>query len=87
LDRPVAALTSVLQALKPGGLAFFNVPVNSPAPDHIYYWGSPIEVEELVRSVGFTIVDSDVAPTTGYSFERALRRKVTINSLIIAERS
>ena len=86
LDHPEAALTTVFQALKPGGLAFFNVPVNSPAPDHIYYWGSPAEVEELVRSVGFTIVDSDAAPTTGYSFERALRRKVTINSLIVAAR-
>jgi 2-polyprenyl-3-methyl-5-hydroxy-6-metoxy-1,4-benzoquinol methylase len=87
LDRPEAALVTVFQALKPGGLAFLNVPVNSPAPDHIYYWGSPFEVEELVRSVGFSIVDSDAAPTTGYSLERALRRKVTINSLIVAARS
>lgn len=86
LEHPVAALTTVFQALKPGGLAFFNVPVNSPAPDHIYYWGSPIEVEELVRSIGFTIVDADAAATTGYSLERALRRKVTINSLIVAAR-
>lgn len=86
LDRPVAALATVLQALKPGGLAFFNVPVNSPAPDHIYYWGAPFEVEEMVRSIGFTIIDSDAAPTTGYSLDRALRRKVTINSLIVAAR-
>jgi ubiquinone/menaquinone biosynthesis C-methylase UbiE len=86
LDRPEAALNTVFQALKPGGLAFFNVPVNSPAPDHIYFWGSPVEVEKLVRSVGFTIVDSAAAPSTGYSLERALRRKVTINSLIVAAR-
>jgi SAM-dependent methyltransferase len=86
LDRPEAALATVFQALVPGGLAFFNVPVNSPAPDHIYYWGSPFEVEELVRSVGFTIIDSDAAPTTGYSLDRALRRKVTINSLIVVAR-
>lgn len=86
LDRPEMALATVLQALKPGGLAFFNVPVNSPAPDHIYYWGSPVEVEELVRTIGFTIVDSDAAPATGYSLERALRRKVTVNSLIVAAR-
>ena len=86
LDRPDAALATVYRALKPGGLAFFNVPVNSPAPDHIYYWGAPSEVEELVRSVGFKIVDSDAAPTTGYSLDRALRRRVTINTLIVASR-
>lgn len=86
LDRPEAALATVFQALTPGGLAFFNVPVNSPAPDHIYYWGSPFEVEKMVRSIGFTIVDSDAAPTTGYDLDRALRRKVTINSLIVAAR-
>jgi 2-polyprenyl-3-methyl-5-hydroxy-6-metoxy-1,4-benzoquinol methylase len=86
LDRPSTALATVLQVLKPGGLAFFNVPVNSPAPDHIYYWGAPSEVEELVQSAGFKIIDSDAAPNTGYSLERALRRKVTINSLIVAAR-
>jgi 2-polyprenyl-3-methyl-5-hydroxy-6-metoxy-1,4-benzoquinol methylase len=86
LDRPEAALDTVLQTLRPGGLAFFNVPVNSPAPDHIYHWGSPAEVEELVRSRGFNIVDSDAAASTGYDLDRALRRKVTINSLIIASR-
>lgn len=86
LDRPAMALATIFQALKPGGLAFFNVPVNSPAPDHIYYWGSPAEVEELVRTIGFKIVDSDAAPATGYSLERALRRKVTVNSLIVAAR-
>ena len=58
LDRPQAALDTVFHALRPGGLAFFNVPVNSPAPDHIYYWGAPDEVEEMVRSVGFSILDS-----------------------------
>lgn len=86
LDRPDVALTTIFQAVKPGGLAYINVPVNSPAPDHIYCWGSPTEVEDLVRSVGFTIVDSDAAPATGYTLERALRRKVTINSLIVALR-
>jgi len=86
LDRPEAAIDSILEALRPGGLAFFNVPVNSPAPDHIYYWGSPAEIEDLVRSRGFAIVDSAAAPTTGYDLGRALRRKVTVNALIVAAR-
>jgi ubiquinone/menaquinone biosynthesis C-methylase UbiE len=87
LERPEAALRTVHRVLKKAGLAFFNVPVNSPAPDHIYLWRSPEEVEDLVRNSGFTIVDHAAVACTGYDLERAKRRKVTINSLIVAQRA
>jgi hypothetical protein len=86
LDKPEAALRTVFEALRPGGLAFFNVPINSPAPDHIFNWDSPQAVEEMIRSGGLNIVDSFAAPATGYTLERAMRRKVTVNALIVAER-
>lgn len=86
LDQPQAALDGVLRLLRPGGLAYFNVPVYSPAPDHIYYWEGPAAVEEMVRQCGFDIVESTAAPTTGYDLERALRRKVTVNALVVARR-
>jgi 2-polyprenyl-3-methyl-5-hydroxy-6-metoxy-1,4-benzoquinol methylase len=86
LDQPEAALATVFQALKPDGLIFLNVPVNSPAPDHIYNWESPAALEEIVRQAGFELVESDAAPTTGYSLERALRQQVAVNALIIARR-
>lgn len=86
LDQPQAALDAVFRALRPGGFAYFNVPVNSPAPDHIFCWDGPAAVEDMVRLRGFTIVDSASAPTTGYTLERALRRKVTVNALIVASR-
>lgn len=86
LECPEGALDTVREVLRPGGLAFFNVPVNSPAPDHIYHWSCPLEVESLVLSRGFTIVDSSAAPATGYDLDRARRRKATINSLIVAVR-
>ncbi len=87
LDRPETALASIAQVLRPEGLVFLNVPVNSPAPDHIFHWPSPAAVEDLVRASGFTIVDSAAAPSTGYDLDRALRRKVTVNALIVATRS
>lgn len=86
LDRPELALSTIFQALRPGGRLFLNVPINSPAPDHIYYWGAVSEVEDLVRSQGFEIIESAAMPSTGYDLERAMRRKVTVNSLIIATR-
>jgi SAM-dependent methyltransferase len=86
LERPDTALETVHQILSDGGVAFFNVPVCSPAPDHIYLWRSHEEVEDLVRSCGFIILDSEAAPATGYDLERAKRRKVSINSLLVARR-
>lgn len=87
LEQPDAALRTVHKLLNNDGLAFFNVPVNSPAPDHIHLWRSPEEVEALVRDWGFAIIDSEAVPSTGYDLERARRRKVTINSLIVARRA
>lgn len=86
LDKPVAALHTVFEALKSGGLSFFNIPINSPAPDHIFNWKSVQAVENMIRDHGFIIIKSFAAPATGYTLERAIRRKATINALIIAQR-
>lgn len=85
LERPDTLLKIVRGLLRKGGIAFFNTPVNSAAPDHIYLWRTPEEIEDLVRSAGFTIIDSAAIPATGYDLERARRRRVTISSLIIAQ--
>jgi 2-polyprenyl-3-methyl-5-hydroxy-6-metoxy-1,4-benzoquinol methylase len=84
LDRPADALDHIFAITRPQGRVFINVPVNSPAPDHIFLWHSPEEVVDLVRERGFIIEDTRCAPTTGYTEERARKRKVTINSLIVA---
>ena len=65
---------------------FLNVPVNSPAPDHIFLWHSPEEVVDLVKDCGFEVVDTRFVPATGFTEEEARRRKVTINSLVIAKK-
>lgn len=87
LDHPEIALREGFRSLRHGGLAFFNTPINSPAPDHIYNWDSPEQIVELIRSAGFAIVESCNAPVTGYTLDRAMRRKVTVNCLIIARRA
>ncbi|MBN4055012.1 class I SAM-dependent methyltransferase [Acidimicrobium ferrooxidans] len=86
LDYPDVALKNVLLAMRPGGHMFLNVPVNSPAPDHIFLWHSPEEVVDLVKDCGFEVVDTRFVPATGFTEEEARRRKVTINSLVIAKK-
>ena len=86
LDYPSVALKNVYEAMHPGGRLFLNVPINSPAPDHIYLWNTPEEVVELVKSCGFEVESTLLAPATGFSEAQARKRKVTINTLIVAVR-
>lgn len=87
LEDPVNALTTLRAQLKPNGLVYVNIPVNSPAPDHIYLWRSLKEVEDFVVGCGFQIVDSQQAPMSGYSLERALALGASINCLVTAQRT
>lgn len=84
LERPGDALATLKRQLAPGGRIFINVPINSPAPDHIYLLPDVEAARALVESVGLEVVDLTVAPMTGYSLEQAEREKATISCLIIA---
>ncbi|MCC7046049.1 MAG: class I SAM-dependent methyltransferase [Alphaproteobacteria bacterium] len=85
LERPDVALANLHRALVPGGRIFVNVPINSPAPDHIYLLRSPSEATALVERSGFSIIEARHFPTAGYTVERAQRLGGTISSAIIAQ--
>ena len=82
LDQPDRALRNLAQSMRPRGHIFVNVPVNSPAPDHIYLWPDPEKVVELVASSGFDIAETALAPVTGHTVDSARKRKLTLNALI-----
>jgi ubiquinone/menaquinone biosynthesis C-methylase UbiE len=84
LERPQEALVSLRRYLSPDGLLYINVPINSPAPDHIYLLRSPDEVRELVTGAGLDIVDMQLAPMTGFSVADAMAHTATINCLLLA---
>lgn len=86
LEEPSRALATVRNALRPGGHVFVNIPINSPAPDHIYLLRSPEEVAQLVESAGFRIVDRRSFPATGYDLKTALDRDLTVSCIVVAER-
>ena len=85
LEKPEAALTAVRRLMAPGGRLFVSVPINSPAPDHIYLLRTPEEAAELLQRNGFDILGADSFPTGGYALERAKRLGVTISCALIAE--
>jgi 2-polyprenyl-3-methyl-5-hydroxy-6-metoxy-1,4-benzoquinol methylase len=87
LEDPYLALRSLSPWLRPGGRIWINVPINCPAPDHIYQFHNIAETHELVRECGFEIEDHDAFPMSGMTLEDALREKQTVSSVITAVKS
>lgn len=85
LEDPVAALVGLRRVLAPGGRLFINLPVNSPAPEHIYLLRTPEEALALVQKAGLRVLDHRCLPATGATEERARRHGLTINTVIIAD--
>jgi 2-polyprenyl-3-methyl-5-hydroxy-6-metoxy-1,4-benzoquinol methylase len=84
LEDPYLALRSLSPWLRPGGRIWINVPVNCPAPDHIYQFHDIEETHALVRECGFEIEHHDAFPMSGMTLEDAIREKQTISSVITA---
>lgn len=84
LEDPNGALAAIRTLIRPGGRLFLNVPVNSPAPDHIYLLRSPEEAFELVEGQGFRILETGCFPATNYTLEQAARHKLTVSVCLIA---
>jgi len=76
----------LIHALRPAGRIFINVPVNSPAPDHIYLWRRPAEITDLVRSVGLQIEQQWHFPATGKTLEEAIEHELDISCVVIAHK-
>jgi 2-polyprenyl-3-methyl-5-hydroxy-6-metoxy-1,4-benzoquinol methylase len=83
LEDPKAALVGLRDHLVSGGRLFVNVPVNSPAPDHIYLFNTPEEGVDLVRDAGYAIAETRFFPMTGNSEERARKMKATISCVVV----
>ena len=86
LEHPDQAVRVLHHLCKPGGRVWINVPANSPAPDHLYLVSEPKQAEELVRSVGFDVVDIASFVMTGTTMERAIKRKLTISCIVVGEK-
>ena len=69
------------------GRAFINVPLNSPAPDHIYLFREPDEVYGMIEQAGYQIEETRCFPATGFTLEKARRLNTTISCAVIAHRT
>lgn len=84
LEQPGELLASMFEAIKPGSRMFISMPVNSPAPDHIYLLRQAEGVEKLIIDAGFQIQNMISAPATNNTLERAIKKNLTISVGVIA---
>ncbi len=84
LEDPMSAMAQVRKLVRPGGLVFVNVPLNSPSPDHLYLMRTPDEARALLSRTGFQIVAEDFFATQGSALERALRNKISVSACMFA---
>ncbi len=84
LEDPGAALRVLRRVIAPEGRLFVDVPLNSPAPDHIYLLSSPEEVRDLVESAGFRVDRLELHATQGINLDRALSNRISVSAGVIA---
>lgn len=84
LEHPAEAIGALSKLLAPDGRLYINMPVNSPAPDHLFLLRSPEAVLEFVEAQGMKVESSHFAPQTNYSLEKARKMQCTISVALIA---
>lgn len=82
MEDPKAALETLRHLLSDNGTLFLNVPINSPAPDHISNWDTPDDLIAFVEEIGFDCTETFIIPSTGYTLDRALKHKAAITCLL-----
>ena len=87
MEYPAEALAKLRAQLAPGGSVFINMPINSPAPDHLFNQPSPEALASFIEAAGFEITDHRYFPATNYTLERARAKALTINCVFVAKAS
>lgn len=84
LEEPQRALEILHNVINDTGRLFITVPLNSPAPDHIYLLRSPEEVTALVQAAGFSIDSMELYATQGRDLKKAFAAQMTVVAGVIA---
>jgi len=84
LSKPAEALQILKKLLRPGGLVFINMPINSPAIDHIFNLPTPEDMVDFVKQSGLEVLDNRFFPATNVDINYARKFKYNINCIVIA---
>jgi hypothetical protein len=62
---------------------FINMPINSPAPDHLFNAETPEKLEEFIVQSRLRVVDRAFFPATNQTLENARRKNLTISCVFV----
>ncbi len=87
MEDPRGSLEVLRGLLAPQGRLFVNMPINSPAPDHLFNADTPEDLEKFNVDAGFKVLDRGFFPATNQSLEAARKKKLTISCAYIVSRA
>ncbi len=87
MEDPRGSLEVLRSLLAPQGRLFVNMPINSPAPDHLFNADTPEALEKFIVDAGFKVLDRGFFPATNQSLEAARKKKLTISCAYIVGRA
>lgn len=87
MEKPGEALDVLRNVLTEDGRLFINMPINSPAPDHLFNTETPEQLVDFIASRGLKVVDAAFFPGTNQSLEKSRAKKLTINCAVIAQKA
>lgn len=87
MEAPSKALKVLQDLLSDDGRLYLHMPINSPAPDHLFNLPKPEDLSEFLTNAGFEILDENFAPATNYDLDTAIRKQLTISCAYILKKA
>lgn len=86
MEKPRETLEILRALLSDRGRLFINMPINSPAPDHLFNCESPEALAEFIEGAGLGIVDRAYFAATNKNLDEARRKKLTISCVFVVKK-
>ena len=87
LENPRLMMERIYALCRPNSYIYLTVPVNAPEIDHIYLFNTIEEVQDIVISTGFEIIQCLYAPAGDMELNKAISKKNAILVGVFARRS
>lgn len=87
METPELAMRALRDLLKEDGRLFVHIPINSPAPDHLFNVETPALMADFIKEQGFDIETEYFAPLTNTDLEKAIARKYTVSCGFICRKA